>query len=167
MFKSLLILILILSSTAFANDYKNRFSLGPLSKTYEDGFIYYIEALRIIEDTHAVFFRSLQATDSSDSEYVFGYRYFFGNEGWNDSWFVEGKYTLSREISRYDDPDFINGGWIERTEVEEDKYIGLVFGYQWVFYERINFEYGAGFNFDSSTFEREEVTGVLSLGYLF
>lgn len=70
-------LIILISLSCFANEFHNRFSIGDFGYSTLEGNLYSLEYIRLFGENHAGVFKTNQATKSSGSEYMIGYRYYF------------------------------------------------------------------------------------------
>lgn len=148
------LVVLIFSISCFASEYFNRFSLGDFGYSNVSGNLYSLEYIRYFEEIHAVVLRTNQATDSSAAEYMIGYRYYFGEISTKDSSFLEVGYKRDR--------DRIGNVFQSNSDLAR-----VVYGYQWIFFERMNLDIGAGYEFDIKGEDGSQVTGVFSVGLLF
>ncbi|MGI4993518.1 hypothetical protein ACRXCV_12850 [Halobacteriovorax sp. GFR7] len=167
----LIILILFLissTSTVMAIDFQNRFSIGNPAVSDVFGVNFSLEYLRIFEENHALYLRTNQMTHSSAADYSIGYRYYFSDKATVDSWFIETGYKWDRNVTHTSttvtSPFYYRTSY---TEIYESEYARIVLGYQWIYFERMNLDFGIGHEYDLKDDYKHRFAAVLSLGLLF
>ncbi|MFG1485125.1 hypothetical protein ABMA77_03600 [Halobacteriovorax sp. RZ-1] len=163
----LISILFTFSSVASDDDFLNRLTLGNFGFSTGEGYLYSIDAMRIFKDKHSIVFRTNQASDSSESDYLVGYRYYFADKASHDSWFSEVGYRWGRDVNYSKDFDFFSSTFYDVTEIEKKESINAILGYQFVFFNQMTFEYSAGYAFNIKDSERGGVTGTISIGCLF
>ncbi len=165
---TLLLFLLSLSTSTSATEFKNRFSLGNFGYSNLHGTMYALEYLRVLGQKHALFFRTNQVTDSSQEDYLVGYRYYTAENAWGDSWFLEGGYKWGRDVD-YDVwyetfPSVVKH---ESMEVERQQFVNVVLGHQWVYFNRMHLDFGIGYKYNLKESTDSDTSGVLTIGILF
>lgn len=169
MYKYLLLVLFSLyaSFSTFANDLTNRISIGNPGASLDKGILYSIDAMRVFNENHAFVLRTNQASTSSQADYLVGYRYYFSQKAITDSWFIETGYKWGRDVTYGSIYNPFPWSEEEYIEVEEVEYLHLTYGYQFVFFDKMTFEYSVGYDFDIKTNDSGSVSGTLSVGILF
>ncbi|EPZ52363.1 hypothetical protein M902_2360 [Bacteriovorax sp. BAL6_X] len=169
MYRIILLLSFLFSFSALASgdDFLNRLTIGNFGFSTGEGYLYSVDALRVFKDKHSFIFRTNQASDSSQSDYLAGYRYYWADKASHDSWFSEVGYRWGRDVDYSKDFDFVTGTFYDVTEIEKKESIDVTSGYQFVFFDQMTFEYSVGYAFNIKDSERGGVTGTISIGCLF
>ncbi|WP_412473619.1 hypothetical protein [Halobacteriovorax sp. YZS-1-1] len=167
-FRFVLLLCCLLSFVTKAEDFKNRFSLGNPGHSKVFGVSFSLEYLRVFGEKHALYARTNQASHSSGADYSFGYRYYLSEKAIVDSWFVETGYKWARDASHTTTTTlFPYYSKTSYTTITKTEFARLVFGYQWVYFDRMNLDFGIGYEYDLKDNYERRFTGVLSLGIIF
>lgn len=119
--KFLVFFFCFLSLSAYANEYKNRFSIGNFKSSTLQGFYIEYEYLRLLAPKHVVMIRLGKWSKTSQTSISPVYRYYFGENAMIDSWYTQLKtsFTSNDNYTNRSKSDYISAS--------------IAGGHQWVF----------------------------------